>query len=41
MAILEDTFTAALAVALSSACSLPTRVEAVRPLPDADLLGAG
>ena len=40
MAVLEDTFTAALAVALSSACSLPTRVEAVRPLPDADLLAA-
>lgn len=40
MAVLEDTFTAALAVALSAASGLPTRVEAVRPLPDDDLLAA-
>jgi hypothetical protein len=40
MAIIEDTFTAALAVAVSAASALPTRVEAVRPLPDIDLLAA-
>lgn len=40
MAFLEDTFTAALAVALSAAASLPTRVEAVRPLDDDGLLAA-
>lgn len=40
MAILEDTFATALAVALSAVSGLPTRVEAVRPLPDDDLLAA-
>lgn len=40
MATLEDTFTTALAVVLSAASSLPARVEAVRPLPDSDLLDA-
>ena len=40
MAILEDMFTAALAVTLSAASELPTRVDAVRPLPDDHLLAA-
>lgn len=38
MATLEDTFTTALAAALSAATALPSTVEAVRPLRDADLL---
>ncbi len=40
MAILEDTFTSALAVVLSATATLPTRVDAVRPLTDDDLLGS-
>jgi hypothetical protein len=40
VAILEDTFTAALAIALSAACKLPTQVDAVKPLPDDHLLEA-
>ena len=40
MAILEDTFTSALAVVLSATATLPTRIDAVRPLTDDDLLGS-